>query len=91
MDPSRYGVPGSRSVSTEPTGFYRGVVKAVDGDTVTVQVPRLFGGAQIPDVPVAGLGCRLMIRCLFRLLRVVVVLCWRLLLRVLLRLLLGPL
>ncbi len=56
MDPSRYGVPGSRSVSTEPTGFYRGVVKAVDGDTVTVQVPRLFGGAQIPDVPVAGPG-----------------------------------
>lgn len=56
MDPSRYGSPASRSVSTEPTGFYRGVVKAVDGDTVTVQVPRLFGGAQIPDVPVAGPG-----------------------------------
>ena len=56
MDPSRYGSPASQSVSTEPTGFYRGVVKAVDGDTVTVQVPRLFGGAQIPDVPVAGPG-----------------------------------
>ena len=56
MDYSRYGSSGSRSVSNEPTGFYRGVVKAVDGDTVTVQVPRLFGGAQIPDVPVAGPG-----------------------------------
>lgn len=54
MDPSRYGSPSSRSVSTEPTGFYRGTVKAVDGSTVTVQVQRLFGGAQIPNVAVAG-------------------------------------
>lgn len=54
MDPSRYGSSAGQSSSSNPTGFYRGVVKAVDGDTVTVQVPRLFGGAQIPDVPVAG-------------------------------------
>ena len=54
MDYSRYGTGGARSTSTDPAGFYHGVVKAVDGDTVTVQVPRLFGGAQIPNIPVVG-------------------------------------
>jgi trimeric autotransporter adhesin len=53
MDYRGYGQGGSSS-SAHTGGFYYGVVKAVDGDTVTVQVPRLFGGAQIPGIPVVG-------------------------------------
>lgn len=52
MDYRSYGTGASKTGDT--SGFYHGVVKAVDGDTITVQVPRLFGGAQIPNIPVVG-------------------------------------
>ena len=54
MDYSRYGTGGARSTSTDPAGFYHGVVKAVDGDTHHRPGASPVWGAQIPDIPVVG-------------------------------------
>jgi hypothetical protein len=54
MDAESLGTGTGPSEPVAPSGFYYAIVKAVDGDYVSVEVPRLSGVGLVPRVPFLG-------------------------------------